>query len=66
MSPGVSATGLGFDHFTSAANENARSRIYLGIHWPWDRDEGIKQGRKVADYVFTNAFTPIKKKDKRK
>ena len=24
----------------------------------WDKTEGINQGRKVADYVFTNAFAP--------
>ena len=31
-----------------------QSRIYLGVHWGFDRDEGIKSGKNVADYVFDN------------
>jgi hypothetical protein len=34
-------------------------RIYLGIHWTFDKTEGISQGRKVGDYVVANAFTPL-------
>jgi hypothetical protein len=32
--------------------------IYLGIHWSFDKTQGIAQGRRVADYVFDHAFTP--------
>jgi hypothetical protein len=35
---------------------NNRSRIYLGVHWRFDKTEGIKQGRLVGDYVFNNSF----------
>ncbi|HJT80180.1 MAG TPA: phosphatase PAP2 family protein [Chthoniobacterales bacterium] len=45
-----------FKSFSQAEEENGQSRIYLGIHWAWDKNEGIAQGRKVADYVFTHAF----------
>ena len=38
--------------------ENGQSRIYLGIHWSFDKTEGIAQGRRVGDYVFDHAFTP--------
>jgi hypothetical protein len=31
----------------------------LGIHWAFDKTEGITQGRQVADYVFDNVFTPL-------
>jgi hypothetical protein len=43
-----------FDSFTAAKLENAQSRIYLGIHWRFDADDGIKTGDAVADYVFDN------------
>ena len=43
-----------FDSFTDAKLENAQSRIYLGIHWRFDADDGIKTGDAVADYVFDN------------
>ncbi|HXV81200.1 MAG TPA: hypothetical protein VEG60_15080 [Candidatus Binatia bacterium] len=36
-----------------------KSLIYLGIHWTFDKSEGISQGRNVADYVFANVFTPL-------
>jgi hypothetical protein len=35
------------------------SRIYLGIHWAFDKTEGIKQGRLIADYVFNKKFRPV-------
>jgi hypothetical protein len=47
-----------FDSFTEAKLENAQSRIYLGIHWAFDRDEGIKQGDAVANYIFENSLKP--------
>lgn len=47
-----------FRTLSEAEEENGQSRIYLGIHWSFDKTEGIAQGRRVADYVFDNAFTP--------
>jgi PAP2 superfamily len=40
-----------FANFSQAEEENGQSRIYLGIHWSFDKTEGILQGRKVADWV---------------
>jgi PAP2 superfamily len=48
-----------FRTLSEAEEENGQSRIYLGIHWRFDKTEGIKQGRKVADYVFENAFRRV-------
>ena len=47
-----------FDRFSDAMRENARSRIYLGIHWQFDADEGINMGMKIADNVFDNLLQP--------
>src|SRR6266508_478807 len=48
-----------FSTLSQAEEENGQSRIYLGIHWRFDKTEGIALGRRVADYVFDHAFTPI-------
>jgi hypothetical protein len=45
-----------FDSLSQAEEENGQSRIYLGIHWSFDKTEGIKQGRRVANYVFDHKF----------
>jgi hypothetical protein len=51
-----------FSNFSQAEEENGQSRIYLGIHWSFDKSQGIAQGRNVANYVFDHAFTPVSKK----
>jgi hypothetical protein len=48
-----------FSSFSQAEEENGQSRIYLGIHWSFDKTQGIAQGRRVADYVVTHAFLPL-------
>ena len=45
-----------FTRLSQAEEENGQSRIYLGIHWSFDKTAGIAQGRQVADYVFDRAF----------
>ena len=45
-----------FTSLSEAEQENGESRIYLGIHWRFDKDEGIEQGRRVADYIVDNIF----------
>jgi hypothetical protein len=46
---------------SQAEEENGQSRIYLGIHWKFDKTEAIAQGRRVADYVGANIFKLNKK-----
>ncbi len=47
-----------FSSLSQAEEENGQSRIYLGIHWSFDKTAGIKMGNSVADYVYANAFGP--------
>lgn len=48
-----------FSSFSQAAEENGQSRIYLGIHWSFDKVNGIAQGNAVADYVYQHALLPV-------
>jgi hypothetical protein len=48
-----------FSSLSEAEEENGQSRIYLGIHWSFDKTEGIAMGREVADWVFDHAFQPV-------
>ena len=48
-----------FTSLSQAEEENGQSRMYLGIHWSFDKTEGIAQGRNVADLVFRSAFQPL-------
>ena len=41
-----------FTSFSQAAEENGRSRIYVGFHFRKAVEEGIKHGGKIGDYVF--------------
>jgi hypothetical protein len=47
---------LAFSSFHEAEQDNAESRIYLGIHWSFDAVRGITEGNQVGDWVFANAF----------
>jgi len=49
-----------FSTLSQAEEENGQSRIYLGIHWTFDKTQGIALGRRVADYVFDHAFRPTR------
>ena len=44
--------------FTALTNEVARSRVYGGVHFPFEIAAGQQAGREVATYVFENLLTP--------
>jgi hypothetical protein len=48
-----------YTSFSQAAQENADSRVWLGVHWRFDQTEGQALGKKVADYVIETAARPV-------
>jgi membrane-associated phospholipid phosphatase len=49
-----------FSTLSEAEEENGQSRIYLGIHWNFDKTAGIAQGNAVARHVVANLFRPLR------
>lgn len=47
-----------FSSLSEAIQENGQSRIYLGIHWSFDKTKGIAMGQSVANYCFEHTFRP--------
>lgn len=41
-----------YGSLSQAEEENGQSRIYLGIHWQFDKTAGMELGRRVADDIF--------------
>ncbi len=48
-----------FNSFTEAGLEAAMSRLYLGIHFRYDSEEGHKLGNKVGEYAVENYLKPL-------
>lgn len=55
---GTPAVTRSYAGFAALANEQARSRIYGGIHYQFDSSAGQSIGRNVANYVFLNYLKP--------
>jgi hypothetical protein len=51
--PGVYQT---FHSFSAAAQQNGQSRIYLGIHYIFDKTAGIAAGDSIGNYVYGNTM----------
>jgi hypothetical protein len=52
-----------YNSFSQAAEENGMSRIYLGIHWVFDKVQGIKCGDNIGDYDFAHYLRPVHHRD---
>lgn len=57
-SEGVANT-RSFTSFSQAAEEAALSRLYGGIHYSFDNEEGLNCGNAIGDYVSSNFLTTI-------
>ena len=51
--------GRKFSSFSEAGLEGAMSRLYLGIHFRYDSEEGNSLGVKIGEYACQNYLTPI-------
>ena len=49
-----------FNNFLEAGMEAAMSRVYLGIHFRYDSEEGYKLGNQIGDYASQNFLTQMK------
>jgi hypothetical protein len=47
-----------YANLTQPELENHDSRIYLGVHWRFDQDQGLRLGRAIGDFVFDNYLLP--------
>jgi hypothetical protein len=45
-----------YGSFSEAAQENADSRVYAGIHYRSATTDGLKMGRKIGRYVFLHSL----------
>ncbi len=48
-----------FNSFSEAGLEASMSRVYLGIHFRYDSEEGHLLGNKIGDYANENFLTPL-------
>ena len=53
----VGPLGPGMEN--SPEGENGMSRIYLGLHWLFDQQDGIALGNAIAQYAASNHFQAV-------
>jgi hypothetical protein len=49
-----------YSSFSQAADENAASRIYIGIHFRRAVEEGVDHGRKIAAFAVHRFLKPVR------
>jgi hypothetical protein len=47
-----------YTSFSQAEDEAGQSRIYLGVHWQFDKTGGLAVGHQVVDYIFRHGLRP--------
>ena len=56
---GFSVPDRTFTSISQASEEAANSRLYGGIHWSFDNEDGLAGGRALGHYVFATQLRPI-------
>jgi hypothetical protein len=62
-SPTAPGVFKSYTSFTAAAQEVGQSRIYAGIHSPWEVQSGLTLGQQVGAYVASKFLVPVSKSD---
>ena len=52
-----------FNSFSEAGMEASMSRVYLGIHFRYDSEEGFQLGKKIGEYAQQNFLRPLNTKN---
>ncbi len=55
---GAGGATRSYTSFSAMANEQARARVYGGIHFTFDNVAGQSVGTSVANYIFANVMRP--------
>ena len=55
--PGITRS---FSSFSQAAQENADSRVYAGIHFRSATRDGLRQGAKIGRYISNHFLKPVR------
>lgn len=55
----ASAIYRSYESFSEAADENAASRIYVGIHFRDAVEQGVKHGRRIAQRAAKHCLQPV-------
>jgi hypothetical protein len=58
--PGITRS---FTSFSQAAQENADSRVYAGIHFRTACTDGLEQGRRVGRFAYKRFLKPVRRHD---
>jgi hypothetical protein len=52
-----------FSYFSEAAQENADSRVYAGVHFRSATTNGLTLGRQIGRFIVRHALHPITEED---
>lgn len=56
---GFSVSDRSFSSFSQAATEAMNSRLYGGIHWRYDNEDGLAGGSALGNYVYATMLRPV-------